>query len=115
MKVENVIENLKKDCYIDSLEIFCYASEKRILGGAVGAATGPVLLSVYHGILYVHRAKLDNTYADCLYQFKITDLQNIRGKAGLFGGRFSFEYEGEKYKFQLPSRANKFVEYFCQS
>lgn len=112
MKVEAVIDDLKRKNLLDDSNIFVYASEKRIIGGAVGAAYGPVLLSVYQDILYIHRAKLDNSYTDCLNKFLISDLRDIRGKAGLFSGSFSFEYEGQRYKFQLPSRSNKFVNYF---
>ena len=32
----------------------------------------------------------------------------------LFGGKFSFKYEGQEYKFKLPSKAGKFVDFFVR-
>lgn len=51
MKVEAVIDDLKRKNLLDDSNIFVYASEKRIIGGAVGASYGPVLLSVYQDTL----------------------------------------------------------------
>ena len=39
-------------------------------------------------------------------------MKNIQGKAGLFGGKFSFNYDGKEYKFKLPAKAEKFVDFF---
>lgn len=63
-------------------------------------------------LLYIHRAKLDNTYGDQLAVIPIPDMSKIHGKAGLFGGKFSFEYKGYTYRLKLPSNANKFVDFF---
>ena len=41
-------------------------------------------------------------------------MKNIRGKAGLFGGKFSFNYDGKEYKFKLPAKAEKFVDFFVK-
>lgn len=41
-------------------------------------------------------------------------MKNIQGKAGLFGGKFSFKYEGQEYKFKLPSKAGKYVDFFVK-
>ena len=112
MKVDVVITMLVAEQVLDERKIFVYATAKNIIGGTVGALRGLVLLSVYGDILYIHRAKLDNSYAECLGKFYIPDLKKIEGKAGLFGGSFSFESEGQKYRFKLPSRANKFVDFF---
>lgn len=114
MKVVDVINILMTKQLLDERQIFVYATAKNIIGGTVGALHGLVLLSVYRDVLYIHRVKLDNSYAECIYKFYISDLKNIKGKAGLFGGSFSFEVEGQKYCFKLPSRANKFVNYFCK-
>ena len=114
MKVDNVINILVTERVLDERKIFVYATAKNIIGGTVGALRGLVLLSVYGDVLYIHRAKLDNSYAECLGNFFVSDLKKIKGKAGLFGGSFSFEAEGQKYCFKLPSRANKFVNYFCK-
>lgn len=47
-------------------------------------------------------------------KFNIPNMKNIQGKAGLFGGKFSFKYEGQEYKFKLPSKAGKFVDFFVK-
>lgn len=97
---------------LDEKEIFIYATAKNMTGGAIGAVQGLVLLSVCGDILYLHRARIDNSCERCLGNFYIPDLKKVKAKAGLFGGRFSFEAEGQKYRFKLPSRANKFVNFF---
>ena len=114
MKVNDVLAVLVDNQMLDDKKIFVYATARNIIGGTVGALRGLVLLSVYGDVLYIHRAKLDNSYAECLGKFYISDLKKIKGKACLFGGSFSFESEGQKYCFQLPSRAHKFVNYFCK-
>ena len=48
------------------------------------------------------------------YIIYIPNMKNIQGKAGLFGGKFSFNYEGQEYKFKLPSKAGKFVDFFVK-
>ena len=75
---------------------------------------GLVLLSVYRNVLYIHKANIDNSYGEQLAKFDIPDMKNIRGKAGMFGGKFSFNYEGQEYKFKLPSNAGKFVDFFVK-
>ena len=112
LKVSDLINQLKQANLLDEKEVFVYATAKSMIGGAVGAMQGLVLITVCGDVLYLHRAKLDNSYADCLGKFYLSDLSNIKGKAGLFGGSFSFEADGTKYRFQLPSRANKFVDFF---
>ena len=72
---------------------------------------GLVLLSVYRNVLYIHKANIDNSYGEQLAKFDIPDMKNIRGKAG---GKFSFNYEGQEYKFKLPSKAGKFVDFFVK-
>lgn len=114
LKVSDIISQLKQANLLDEKEVFVYATVKSMIGGAVGSVQGLVLITVCGDVLYLHRAKLDNSYADCLGKFYLSDLGNIKGKAGLFGGSFSFEAEGQKYCFKLPSRANKFVNYFCK-
>ena len=47
-----------------------------------------------------------------LAKIHIPDMKNIRGKAGLFGGKFAFNYDGKEYKFKLPAKAEKFVDFF---
>lgn len=112
MRVDEVVENLLRDDLIDERKIFVYASAKKIIGGVAGAVQGLVLLSVCGDILYLHRAKFDNSYERCLGNFYIPNLINVKVKAGLFGGSLSFETEGQKYRFKLPSRANKFADFF---
>lgn len=112
MKVSNIITWLKQMDLLDEKEIFIYATAKNMTGGAIGAVQGLVLLSVCGDILYLHRARIDNSCERCLGNFYIPDLKKVKAKAGLFGGCFSFEAEGQKYRFKLPSRANKFVNFF---
>lgn len=60
---------------------------------------------------------LDNLQNNKLLDEKkiyIPNMKNIQGKAGLFGGKFSFNYEGQEYKFKLPSKAGKFVDFFVK-
>ena len=76
----------------------------------MGSISGLVLLCVYEKFLYIHRANIDNTYGEQLAKIYIPNMKNIQGKAGLFGGKFSFNYEGQEYKFKLPSKAGKCVE-----
>ena len=30
----------------------------------------------------------------------------------MFGGKFSFNYDGKEYKFKLPAKGEKFVDFF---
>lgn len=112
MKVDDVINILVAEQVLDERKILVYATAKNMIGGVVGAVQGLVLLSVCGDVLYLHRAKLDNSCEKCLGYFSISNLKNIKAKAGLFGGSFSFEVDGQKYSFKLPSRANKFVDFF---
>lgn len=112
MKVDDVINVLLTQQVLDERKIFVYAIAKNTIGGAAGALQGLVLLSVCGEVLYLHRAKLDNSYERCLENFYMPDLKNIKAKAGLFGGSFSFEEGGQKYRFKLPSKADKFVDFF---
>lgn len=112
MKVNDVLAVLVDNQMLDDKKIFVYATARNIIGGTVGALRGLVMLSICGDILYLHRVKLDNSCEECLGSFYIPDLKNIKAKAGLFGGSFSFESGGQKYRFKLPSRANKFVNYF---
>lgn len=113
-KVENVINHLKKDNLLDFREIFVYATSCSVIEGIVGAITGLVLITVFHDNLYILRSNFDNSYGECLGRFYISELHNIKGSAGIFGSRFSFEANGKKYRFKLPSRANRFVNYFMK-
>ena len=72
------------------------------------------MLSVYRNVLYIHKANIDNSYGEQLAKFDIPDMKNIRGKAGMFGGKFSFNYDGKEYKFKLPAKAEKFVDFFVK-
>ena len=65
-------------------------------------------------ILYIHHANIDNSYDERWAKIYIPNMKNIQGKAGLFGGKFSFKYEGQEYKFKLPSKAGKFVDFFVK-
>lgn len=112
MKVEQVVEQMKQNNLLDEQEVYVYASIQGILGSITGKVQEVVILSVYGKLLYIHRAKMDNTYGDQLAVISIPDMSKIQGKAGLFGGKFSFEYKGRTYRLKLPSKANKFVEYF---
>lgn len=114
MKVSCVIDNMVKECLIDSKKVYVYASMQGVIGGVSGSIKGLVILSVYQDVLYIHRANLDNTYGKCLEEVYIPDMSNVQGKAGLFGGKFAFEYQGRVFRFKLPSRANAFVDYFTK-
>lgn len=114
MKVEQVIEKLAEEKLIDNQRVYVYASVKGKLGGVVGAVNGLVLLSVYQDLLYIHKANLDNTCGERLAEIHIPEMNDIQGKAGLFGGKFSFSCEGKKYQFQLPAKAGQFVNFFVK-
>ena len=114
MKVDTVQEYLKNNKALDNKKIYIYASSNKIIGGVIGTQSGLVLLSVYEDILYVYRANIDNSYGDRLAKIYIPNMKNIHGKAGLFGGKFSFNYEGQEYKFKLSSKAEKFVDFFVK-
>ena len=121
MKVQEVMNKMKAEKLLDDREICVYATKNGAVaggviggavGGAIGAVMGAVILSVYDNTLYVHKAAMDNTYKECLATFYIPNMEILKAKAGLFGGKFVFKYEGKKYKFDLPSRAGKFAKFF---
>ena len=115
MKIVNlkIIETqLQKNNFLDENNIYIYASKKYLLEGICGRIKGLVLLSICKDTLYVHHANIDNSYGEQLAKIHIPDMKNIRGKAGMFGGKFSFNYDGKEYKFKLPAKAEKFVDFF---
>ena len=112
MKVQDVVNKMKTENLVDNREIYVYATKKSLLGGAAGAMAGLCILSVYENTLYMHKANLDNSYGDCIGKFDVANMKIVKAKAGLFGGEFAFEYEGQKYKYKLPSKANGFVKFF---
>ncbi len=112
MKVQEVVNKMKAENLVDNREIYVYATKKSLLAGAAGAVAGLCILSVYENTLYMHKANLDNTYGECLQKFAVSNMKVLKSKAGLFGGEFAFEYEGKKYKFKLPSKANNFANFF---
>lgn len=114
MEVKLVVSLLKKENLLDENEIYVYASLKNIIGGAIGSIKGLVLLSIDENILYIHRANIDNSYDERLAKIYIPNMKNIQGKAGIFGGKFSFNYDGKEYKFKLPAKAEKFVDFFVK-
>lgn len=114
MEVKLVVSLLKKENLLDKKEIYVYGSAKNIIGGAIGSIRGLALLSINENILYIHHANIDNSYDERWAKIYIPNMKNIQGKAGLFGGKFSFNYEGQEYKFKLPSKAGKFVDFFVK-
>lgn len=115
MRVEQVIKKMEQEKLVDNRKIYVYASTQGVIGGVIGSIKGLVILSVYQDVLYIHRANLDNTYGKCLDELYIPNMCNIQGKAGRFGGKFAFEYQGRVFRFKLPSRANAFVDYFTKN
>ena len=114
MNLEKIEKQLYSDKFLDE-KIITFMHHLAIkLGGLIGSVKGLVLLSVYEDILYIHRANIDNSYGKQLAKIYIPNMKNIQGKAGLFGGKFSFNYEGQEYKFKLPSKAGKFVDFFVK-
>ena len=114
MNLEKIEKQLYSDKFLDEKNNYIYASLSNKIGGLIGSVKGLVLLSVYEDILYIHRANIDNSYGKQLAKIYIPNMKNIQGKAGLFGGKFSFNYEGQEYKFKLPSKARKFVDFFVK-
>lgn len=114
MKVDTVQEYLKNNKALDNKKIYIYASSNKIIGGVIGTQSGLVLLSVNKDILYIHRANINNSYGEQLAKIHIPDMKNIQGKAGLFGGKFSFNYDRKEYKFKLPAKVEKFVDFFVK-
>ena len=96
-------------------EIYVYATKKSLLGGAAGAIAGLTILSVYENFLYLYKANIDNSRGALIERISVSDMKILKAKAGLFGGSFIFEYVGKKYNYHLPSRANKFVDYFVKN
>ena len=114
MNLEKIEKQLYSDKFLDEKNNYIYASLSNKIGGLIGSVKGLVLLSVYEDILYIHWANIDNSYGKQLAKIYIPNMKNIQGKAGLFGGKFSFNYEGQEYKFKLPSKAGKFVDFFVK-
>lgn len=114
MNLEKIEKQLYSDKFLDEKNNYIYASLSNKIGGLIGSVKGLVLLSVYEDILYIHRANIDNSYGKQLAKIYIPNMKNIQGKVGLFGGKFSFNYEGQEYKFKLPSKAGKFVDFFVK-
>lgn len=104
MKVDTVQEYLKNNKALDNKKIYIYASSNKIIGGVIGTQSGLVLLSVNKDILYIHRANIDNSYGEQLAKIHIPDMKNIQGKAGLFGGKFSFNYDRKEYKLNCQQK-----------
>ena len=114
MKEEQILNCLKKETLLDEKTIYTYASLRSAIGGAIGSINGLVLLSINGNILYIHQANIDNSYGERLAKIYISDMKNIQGKAGMFGGKFSFNYDGKEYKFKLPAKAEKFMDFFVK-
>ena len=114
MNLEKIEKQLYSDKFLDEKNNYIYASLSNKIGGLIGSVKGLVLLSVYEDILYIHRANIDNSYGERLAKIYIPNMKNIQRKAGLFCGKFSFNYEGQEYKFKLPSKAGKFVDFFVK-
>lgn len=91
MKVDTAQEYLKNNKALDNKKIYIYASSNKIIGGVIGTQYGEQLAKIH-----------------------IPDMKNIQGKAGLFGGKFSFNYDRKEYKFKLPAKAEKFVDFFVK-
>ena len=92
MNLEKIEKQLYSDKFLDEKNNYIYASLSNKIGGLIGSVKGLVLLSVYEDILYIHRANIDNSYGKQLAKIYIPNMKNIQGKAGLFGGKFSFKY-----------------------
>lgn len=88
MKEEQILNCLKKETLLDEKTIYTYASSRSAIGGAIGSINGLVLLSINGNILYIHQANIDNSYGERLAKIYISDMKNIQGKAGMFGGKF---------------------------
>ena len=114
MNLEKIEKQLYSDKFLDEKNNYIYASLSNKIGGLIGSVKGLVLLSVYEDILYIHRANIDNSYGEQLAKIPIPYMKNIQGKAGLFGGKFSFNYDGKEYRFKLPAKAEKFVDFFVK-
>ena len=114
MNLEKIEKQLYSDKFLDEKNNYIYASLSNKIGGLIGSVKGLVLLSVYEDILYIHRANIDNSYGEQLAKIPIPYMKNIQGKAGLFGGKFSFNYDGKEYKFKLPAKAEKFMDFFVK-
>lgn len=114
MDLKKIETQLQKNKFLDEKNIYLYASIKNMIGGICGSVKGLVLLSVYKDTLYVHHANIDNSYDERLAKIYIPNMKNTQGKAGLFSGKFSFNYEEQEYKFKLPSKAGKFVDFFVR-
>ena len=107
MNLEKIEKQLYSDKFLDEKNNYIYASLSNKIGGLIGSVEGLVLLSVYEDILYIHRANIDNSYGKQLAKIYIPNMKNIQGK-------FPFNYEGQEYKFKLPSKAGKFVDFFVK-
>lgn len=114
MRLEQVENQLCENNLLDKQKIYIYAS---LIGGAgalIGRTKGLMLLSVCEDTLYIHRANIDNSYGEQFAKISISKMQDVKGKAGLFGGKLSFNADGRKYNFKLPSKAGKFVDFFVK-
>ena len=114
MNLKEIEKQLYTDKYLDEKSIIFMHQLLTKQAVFIGSVKGLVLLSIYENRLYIHKANIDNSYGEQLAKIHIPDMKNIRGKAGMFGGKFSFNYDGKEYKFKLPAKAEEFVDFFVK-
>ena len=113
MKIQEVIEQMKSENLLDDREMLVYATRQGTIGEVLSGEIHVVVLSVHNDTLYMHRATLNNSYKELIRQYRLSDIKIIKSKAGFFGGDFIFEYEGKQEQYILPSRSERFAEFFA--
>lgn len=85
-----------------------------MLGGALGAASNGVLITVKDDMLRIFKAHIDNTWSSLILAVLKNEIDNAKVKSGFFGlqKKIYFTYQNTDYTFIIPSAGKKIIEFF---
>jgi hypothetical protein len=114
MKIEEVKEKLRAQGYLDEREICGYAQFPSIIGGAIGAATNLILLSLYGEMLTAFRSKINNDYKEIVFSVPVAEITDVVVKNGLFGlqKKIKFKAAGVGQKILMAYNEKKMIAFF---